>query len=159
MGLALWAGSCLAITKTIFQASPINIVIIVDNCFAFVKMTLRAATATGVLLIGPALLVTVYWGASATGLLRECGHPLYAAAIGLTCYQFSKASGAFATFLSRPLFPWLQLPETLAMLWLTTVLNTTAPAQMYAELDPIYLAGSTASLALAAWYCSRQLRK
>lgn len=122
-------------------------------------MTLRSAMVAGVLLIGPAFLVTVYWGASATGLLRECGHPLYAAAIGLTCYQLSKASGAFATFLSRPLFPWLQLPETLAMLWLTTVLNTTAPAQMYAELDPIYLAGSTASLALAAWYCSRQLRK
>ncbi len=159
MGLALWVISCFAITKMLLRTSLTSIVIVLDNCFAAIKITLRSAMAVGVLLIGPALLLIVYWGASATGLMRECGHPLYVAAIGLTCYQFSRSPGALATFLSQRLFPWLQLPETLSMLWLTTVLNTAAPEHMHAHLDSVYLAGSAATLALAAWYCSNHIRK
>jgi hypothetical protein len=96
-----------------------------------------------VLVVGPALLLVAYWGSYSSGLMRECGHPLLAAWIGLTCVELSRSTGRLSSFVARPLFPWLQLPEVLLMLWLTTLLN---PARERAAFDPLYLALSVLAL-------------
>lgn len=107
--------------------------------------------ALALLVVGPALLLTAYWGAFSTGLLRECGHPLFAAWIALTCVSLARNGGLAAKLVALPLFPWLQLPEVFLMLWLTTLLNPVPPGVASAVLDPVYLAVNVLSLLGVAW--------
>lgn len=111
------------------------------------------------LVIGPALWLTAYWGAFVTGLMRECGHPLLAAVIGVFVVALAKNAGRLARLVAHPLFPWLQLPETLAMLWLTTCLNPHQPGVEGRALNPLFLALNLAALAAAAWILARVRRE
>jgi hypothetical protein len=104
------------------------------------------------LVVLPALLLIVYWGSYAAGLMRECGHPLFAAWIGVACVALSRVPGRLASFVAHPILPWLRLPEILLMLWLTTFANA---ARARADLDPFYLTMSTIALCGAAWVLSR----
>ncbi len=65
LGIALWAGFTWTIART----------------------TRRVRSTVWLLILGPAVLLVVYWGASPTGLMRECGHPLLVAIIGIGCFQ------------------------------------------------------------------------
>jgi hypothetical protein len=113
------------------------------------------AAAFLLLIVCPALFIVVYWGSYASGLMRECGHPLFAAWIGLTCVTLSRMGGRVASIVAHPVFPWLQLPEVLLMLWLTTLLHAARPRGV---LDVFYLATSVLALAAAAWIVSRARR-
>jgi len=86
-----------------------------------VGATRRFRAAVLVWLVGPAILLTAYWGASPTGLMRERGHPLLAAMIGVAIVGVARAPGRLAEFALHRAVPWLQLPETFLMLWLTTL--------------------------------------
>ncbi len=144
-GLALWAVA----TTTLFIGAR------------------RFATAMFLFVIGPALLLTAYWGGPSTGLMRECGHPLLAAVIGLTCVALGcssrgnerhRTTDRLAALLAHRAIPWLQLPETFLMLWLTTLLNPRQVGADPSNLDPLYFAINIAALAAAAWLLARGRR-
>jgi len=115
--------------------------------------TLLAATL--LLVVGPALLITAYWGMDPLGLMRECGHPLFVAIIGIACVVAARERGWLRTVLQHRTVPWLQLPETWLMLWLTTLLNPAPPAVDFAQLDWIYFAISLVAFGFAAWLAAR----
>ncbi len=125
---------------------------------AVARVARRSPATVLLLLIGPALLMCAYWGAHATGLMRECGHPLLAAIIGLTCIGLAQTRGRFTALVSHPAFPWLQLPETLLMLWLTTLLNPRPPPVAFGLLDPLYFAVAILALVATAWILARARR-
>jgi hypothetical protein len=128
LGLGLWALSLVAIAR------------------AARKLT----AAVGVLVVGPALMITGYWGAISVGLMRECGHALFVAVIGVTCVACARIGGRLQSVLLHPAVPWLQLPETMFMLWLTTLANPHPPTAALAELDWAYLTVNVVALAVAA---------
>ncbi|MBL9202743.1 MAG: hypothetical protein JNL39_19675 [Opitutaceae bacterium] len=112
---------------------------------------LRAArAATLLLVIGPALFVTAYWGMDPLGLMRECGHPLLVALIGVVCFIGATHGGTAARLLRNRAWPWLQLPETWLMLWLTTLFNPRPWAADFAQLDVVCFAMCTSALIGAA---------
>jgi hypothetical protein len=113
----------------------------------------RAATA--LLIIGPAAFLVIYWGMDPLGLMRECGHPLFFAILAGLCATAASRGGWLARVLAHPAMPWLQLPETLLMLWLTTLLNPRPWAVDHAELDTFALGLNLAALAATAWLLSR----
>jgi hypothetical protein len=104
----------------------------------------------GVLVVGPALMITGYWGAISVGLIRECGHALFVAVIGVTCVACARIGGRLRNVLLHPAVPWLQLPETMLMLWLTTLANPPPPTAALAELDWAYLTVNVVALSVAA---------
>ncbi|MDO8539128.1 MAG: hypothetical protein Q7S40_01700 [Opitutaceae bacterium] len=128
LGVGVWALSLIAIARAM--------------------RTLSAAV--WLLVIGPALMITGYWGAISVGLMRECGHALFVAVIGVTCVAGAWSAGRLGRVLLHPIVPWLQLPETLLMLWLTTFANPHQPSADFADLDWAYFAISVAALVAAA---------
>ena len=108
-----------------------------------------------VFLVGPALLMTSYWGWDPLGMMRECGHPLFVAVIGLTCIAAAQHASLATRLLAHPLAPWLQLPETWLMLWLTTLLNPGRWPVEFNQLDSAYLVLNAAALMAAAWLLQR----
>jgi hypothetical protein len=134
LGLALWA-LCLAALARAWR-------------------TQRAALL--LFIVGPAILLVLYWGMDPLGLMRECGHPLFIACVALTCAVAARGGGWLARGLAHRAVPWLQLPETLLMLWLTTLLNPKGPSVLYAGFDLGSLTVNVLALAAAAWLLSRQ---
>ena len=125
------------------------------SLIALLRAARRFAASIGLLLVGPALLLTAYWGAYDTGLMRECGHPLLAAIIGLVCLALAHSPGRLASLVAHPIFPWVQLPESLLMLWLTTYLNPHQPSVDGRMLNPLFFAISVIALGTAAWVLCR----
>ena len=113
------------------------------------------AGAALLLVIGPALFIVAYWGMDPLGLMRECGHPLLVTLIGLTVVVAAHHGGRLERLLRHRATPWLQLPETWLMLWLTTLLNPVPWAGLSAHLDPVYLTLNTTALLAAAWVIAR----
>ncbi|MGH7944829.1 MAG: hypothetical protein ACREH8_05755 [Opitutaceae bacterium] len=129
MGLGLWALSLGALAKA-----------------------MRSLTAVVMLfVIAPALLITAYWGMDPLGLMRECGHPLFVALIAVTCVIAARTAGKIRAILLHPSVPWLQLPETWLMLWLTTFSNAQPWAVEFGHLDPLYFGVSTLALGATAY--------
>ena len=108
------------------------------------------------LLVGPALLITANWGWDPLGLMRECGHPLFVAVIAITCVLSAEPDAPPAPLLDHRAVPWLQLPETLLMLWLTTLAQSQPWQVDYAQLDFLCLLINTLALLTAAWVLFRQ---
>lgn len=128
LGLGLWAGTLAGIVKAA-----------------------RAFTAaTVVFVFGPALFITAYWGMDPLGLMRECGHPLAVAIIALTCLAAARHAGRLGPVLEHRAVPWLQLPETWLMLWLTALANPHPPGVQANQLDPLCLVINAAALLAAA---------
>jgi hypothetical protein len=130
MGLVAWAGSMVALYRS--------------------ARYMRAAFV--LLFAAPALLLCAYWGTSPTGLMRECGHPLLAAVIGLAIVACARDAAAWpGSLLRRRALPWWQLPETLLMFWLTTLANPRQPLVYLHTLDPLWFSLNVAALVAAAW--------
>lgn len=117
---------------------------------ALVRALSAARAAAMLLVIGPALFITAYWGMDPLGLMRECGHPLMVAMIGLAGFIAATRGGGLAWLLAHRARPWLQLPETWLMLWLTTMLNPRPWAADFAHLDAACFAICIAALCGAA---------
>jgi hypothetical protein len=136
MGLGLWAISLVALGRGF-----------------------RALLAPVLLFVaGPTLFVIAYWGMDPLGLMRECGHPLFVALIALTCAVAVRHDGRIRAILRHRVFPWLQLPETWLMLWLTALLNPAPWAVDFDHLDPVYFALNVLALGAAAYVARRGLR-
>jgi hypothetical protein len=133
MGLGFWALSLAAVTRAL--------------------RTLLAPTLLFV--VAPALFITAYWGMDPLGLMRECGHPLLVAIIALTTTLAAREDRWLRRVLAHRAVPWLQLPETWLMLWLTTLANRTPWAVEFDHLDPVYFGINAAALLGAAWLLSR----
>jgi hypothetical protein len=133
LGLGLWAVSTVAIVRAL-RIWPAMV---------------------GLLIVGPALTITAYFGAISAGLMRECGHFLFVAIIGLTCAVAARSDRWLRRILVHPATPWLQLPETLLMLWLTTAMNRHPEPSRYNSFDVVYAVISVAALAGAAAMLSR----
>lgn len=133
LGLGLWALSLVALARA--------------------WSVLRAAVVLFV--IGPALQLTAYWGMDPLGLMRECGHPLFLAVVAITCVVAARQGGWLSRVLQHRAVPWLQLPETWLMLWLTTLLNPRPWAVDHAHLDWLALAINAAALVAMAWMLAR----
>ncbi len=128
MGLGVWALSLVALCRAV--------------------QTFRAAT--WLFVIAPALLITANWGMDPLGLMRECGHPLFVAILALLCVVAAQSGGWLRSILLQPALPWLQLPETCLMLWLTTLANRHPWPVEYDQLDPLNLAINVLALLLVA---------
>ncbi|MSU50224.1 MAG: hypothetical protein EXS37_14255 [Opitutus sp.] len=128
LGLGLWAISVAAVTRSV-RALP---------------------AATWLFLFAPVLLITAYWGMDPLGLMRECGHPLFVALIAILCVIASHQRGWLHAALAHRAVPWLQLPETWLMLWLTTLLNPQRWTAEFTQLDPLGLAINAFALLAAA---------
>ena len=115
--------------------------------------------AAWLLVIGPALALIAYWGAFSTGLMRECGHPLFVAIIGVTCVGAAESEGWLQRVLRHPATPWWQLPETLLMLWLTTLANPAPFPSDLRQFDPLYFSITVLALGLTAWLLSSARRR
>lgn len=135
LGLGLWAAAGFAVVRGL--------------------RTLRAATWLFVL--GPAVLLGVYWGGDPLGLMRECGHPLFLAVIAVTVIVAARTGGRFARLLGHRAVPWLQLPETWLMLWLATLGNPRPWAVTSAHFDPAMPVVNALALGAAAWVLTRPL--
>jgi hypothetical protein len=119
----------------------------------------RALAAPVVLfVVGPALLLVGYWGMDPLGLMRECGHPLLLAWIALAVVAAARRGGALAAWWRHPATPWLQLPETWLMLWLTALANPMPAAADYRQLDGVYFTVNVLALGGAAWLATRLRR-
>jgi hypothetical protein len=114
--------------------------------------------AIGLFVLAPGLLITAYWGWDPLGVMRECGHPLFVAIIAVTCVAAARSGGLPGRLLAHPLVPWLQLPETWLMLWLTALLNPTRWPVEFAQLDPGYLVINAAALLATAALLQRVRR-
>jgi hypothetical protein len=112
-------------------------------------------TATVLFVVGPAALTVFYWGMDPLGLMRECGHPLFVAIVALTCAAARTSGALWARWLTHRAAPWLQLPETLLMLWLTTLLNPRPWAARQADFDALALVANLLFLLAAAWLLAR----
>jgi hypothetical protein len=133
MGLGLWALSLVALIKAA-----------------------RSFTAAVILFVlAPAIFITAYWGMDPLGLMRECGHPLLVAIVAITCAFAARHDGAIRAIVAHPAVPWLQLPETWLMLWLTTLLNPKPWSVAFAQLDSVYFGVSMVALAGAAYVIRR----
>jgi hypothetical protein len=128
------------------------------SLFALARALRSYPAASWLLVIGPALLSVAYWGAISVGLLRECGHAVFAAVIGVTCVTAARSSGWLARVLLHRAVPWLQLPETLLMLWLTTFAVPQRNNSELTQLDPVYLAMNFAALGAVAWIVAAHRR-
>jgi len=136
LGLGLWAVAMAAMVRA--------------------ARAVRALAAAVVLFVfAPALLLTAYWGMDPLGLMRECGHPLLIAIVAIACVTAARHGGWLQRVLVHPAVPWLQLPETWLMLWLTTLLNPRPWAADCAHLDSLAFAISVVALAGAAWTLRR----
>jgi len=133
LGLGLWAAAAVAAARLIRR---------------------NVATAA-VLLLGPSAMLVAYWGGDPLGLMRECGHPLFLSAIGATVWIAAGPGCRFGRLLAHPAVPWLQLPETLVMLWLATWANPAPHPRMHHQLDWLALALHLACLAAAAAILAR----
>ena len=111
--------------------------------------------AVGLLVIAPTVFITAYWGMDPLGLMRECGHPLFVTLIGLTCLAAAHTAGGIRRWLAHPLAPWLQLPETWLMLWLTSRSNPAPWSAEFNHLDGLYLLLNALLLLAAAWIVTR----
>jgi hypothetical protein len=125
------------------------------SLFAAARAVMRFAGAVFVLLVGPALLLVAYWGAHPLGLMRECGHPLFVAIVGMVVLVAARNDGWISRLLAHPVFPWLQVPEQLLMLWLSTWSNPRPASPRFAELDWLYAGVSAAALLGVAWLLAR----
>jgi hypothetical protein len=67
----------------------------------------------------------------------------------------ARRGGWLQRVLLHPAVPWLQLPETWLMLWLTTLANRHPWSVDFAQFDPLCLALNALALLLAAWVLSR----
>lgn len=125
--------------------------------FAALARTARALrAATWLFAFVPALFIVAYWGMDPLGLMRECGHPFFVALIALcTIAAATYPSTRYSRLLAHPAAPWLQLPETLLMLWLTTLLNPQPWRVAFANLDAFSLALNLLALAGAAALLAR----
>jgi len=132
-----------------------GIVLWVLTVIAAVRGFRRYWIAWMLLLVGPALFLTVYWSATSCGLMRECAHPWFVSALGTTCFYFSRAKGAVVRFYQHPALPWIQLPGTWGAAWLSSLVNSSPSAASLAHFDLVYLFMSSASLIVAAWILSR----
>jgi hypothetical protein len=133
LGLGLWLAGLAALTRAV--------------------RVLRAAA--GLLVVAPALVISAYWGMDPLGWMRECGHPLALAIIGLVCVIAANRDSGWQRALAHPAAPWLQLPETLLMLWLTTLAGRELLSVDFAHLDAWCLALNALALGLVAWVLSR----
>jgi hypothetical protein len=133
LGLGVWAGCMLALWRARRQfAAPLLL-----------------------LFVAPSLLLTVYWGTSPTGLMRECGHPLLVAVIGLTMVALANSPSRLATLATHPAVSWSQLPETFLMLWLTTLANPKQPEVYLRALDPLWFLVNLGALVAIAVLAAR----
>lgn len=132
LGLALWVLSAVAL----WRAGRIQ----------------RAATLLFV--AAPAVLLVAYWGGDPLGLLRECGHPLFAAVLALVVLAAARLPGRLAALLAHPAAPWLQLPELLALLWLPALAHAAPFPVAHAHFDAPVLVLNVLALAAAAWVLS-----
>ena len=143
MGLLLWATCSIAIVRAWRSFS----------------------IAISLFILGPAVLLCLYWGDKSTGLMRECGHPLVPAIIAVTVIWFdrsaarpARATGASSApggrapprLFFHPAFPWLQLPGAVLMFWLTTLANPHPPVSDLKALDPVWLVLNLGCLAAIA---------
>jgi hypothetical protein len=115
----------------------------------------RLRAAAWLWFVAPALFITAYWGMDPLGLMRECGHPLLVALIAILCVVAARQGGWIERALLHRATPWLQLPETWLMLWLTTLANREPTSVAFAHLDTFNLALNALALMLAAWVLSR----
>jgi hypothetical protein len=124
--------------------------------FAALGKALRSmVAATFLFVIVPALFITAYWGMDPLGLMRECGHPLFVAIIAIISVVAAREGGRVRAILRHPCVPWLQLPETWLMMWLTTLLNHAPTVVDFAHLDAVYFALNGIALGSAAWLIAR----
>jgi hypothetical protein len=77
--------------------------------------------------IGPALLLIIYWGAASTGLMRQCGHALFLSVIVLAVWSIATSDGEtmprlLDAFLHPVCFAWRGI-EIGLMAFGTTLLN------------------------------------
>lgn len=126
-------------------------------CLAGVARAFRIFPAAAWLLVaGPIAFIVAYWGMDPLGLMRECGHPLFVTLIGLTCLVASREPGWLQRVLQHRATPWLQLPETWVMLWLTTLVNTRRLPAEYHQMDTWYFILNALALAGAGWVVFRE---
>jgi hypothetical protein len=133
LGLGLWLAGTLAAARALRRTPSIALLF----------------------LVVPALFLVAYWGMDPVGLLRECGHPLFVTVIAFLGLETQRPASRLGALVAHPAVPWLQLPETLLMLWLTTLANPQPPAGEHIHLDPFYLALNVLALAAAALLLSR----
>ncbi|MFM7749964.1 MAG: hypothetical protein ACKPB0_06055, partial [Opitutaceae bacterium] len=131
----------------------------VASAVSAVRLLRRHYMAAAVLLLGPAVLLVAYWGGDPLGLMRECGHPLFLAGIGVTTWVAAKEGGRLSRLLAHPATPCLQLPETLVMLWLATWVNAAPYPRMHHQLDGLALTLHLSCLAAAAALLARARRE
>lgn len=127
----------------------------VASGFGVVRALRGLAAAALLFVLLPSVFIVAYWGMDPLGLMRECGHPLLVGLVCLTCVVASRRGGRLEAALRHPVTPWLQLPETWLMLWLTTLLNPAPWPAHFNRLDPVYLVLSTVLLLLAAFWAAR----
>ncbi len=125
---------------------------------ALARATRTLAAVVILFVAAPALFCVAYWGMDPLGLMRECGHPLFIAIVVITVILAARQRSWLRTALAHPAVPWLQLPETWLMLWLTALLNPRPWAADYTQLDAFSLVLSTAALLGAAWMLIRSRR-
>ena len=127
----------------------------VASGFAIARALRGLAAAALLFALLPSVFIVAYWGMDPLGLMRECGHPLLVGLICLTCVVASRRGGRLEAALRHPATPWLQVPETWLMLWLTTLLNPAPWPAHFNRLDPVHFALSTALLLVAALWTAR----
>lgn len=130
----------------------------VTSAVAAVRFVRHQPWPAAALLFGPAALLVAYWGGDPLGLMRECGHPLFLTVIGTTVWIAARGGGRLAACLAHSAVPWLQLPETLTMLWLATMANAAPYPRMHHHLDGLALAVHLACLLAAAAILARARR-
>jgi hypothetical protein len=87
--------------------------------------------------------------------MRECGHPLLVAVIGLTIVALANSPSRLATLATHPAVSWSQLPETFLMLWLTTLANPKQPEVYLRALDPLWFLVNLGALVAIAVLAAR----
>lgn len=122
---------------------------------AFVRACRDHLAVAVLLVVLPSAFVVAYWGMDPLGLMRECGHPLLVTLIALTCFVAARTGGPLAALLQHRATPWLQLPETLLMFWLTSLANPRPSSVTHAHLDALYLALTVCLLATMAHLLAR----
>jgi hypothetical protein len=121
-------------------------------CAALVQACRRAFAIVCVTVFGPALFLTVYWGAASTGLMRQCGHALFLSVIvvavwSLATWQSAWTRKAVAWFVHPACFAWRAVEILLVAFGTTLLHRRPEPAGLFGWNDLISLAIAIACLA------------
>jgi hypothetical protein len=124
---------------------------------AFCRGILRRPAAAWLVVLGPVLLIMIYYGATITGVMRECGHVFF---LSGWIFLVWSAEDLVPKWIFSPGFLGLRGLEVLLMMFASSLIPASRTwSSVWALNDALWLAVSLAAVSLSAYVSWRLVRQ